>query len=624
MLFGANGAVLSELDEAALEREEADKTFEYGLMACIGSLAFAGLLGVMKVFYSDALTAPLVLVLLVVTGFMTIIPAIIAFAGRAAQEDRLPRKFGAAPKHRHVAPGVAIGVVLALLIVLWVARFLEANYTQIRINDRAGLVVIALIIAAFSLLIFLPHLFRSTRLRTVVRWLQGKGTQATHVGRILFWLPRMFANGLSVLDSWAVHAIAPMSGVTQTKVFSRYAMMVAHLAPAAVLAWYLPPPVGLAAIIWAALIAVSVARRWAWTEDDREYALRNPDYDEKRMRVGVQEDLRDEALLALLFMIFLLPLGMRQMHGWLGGDVFSVPLGANTLQNWMSFFGVELAKSIPFVDWVDIYAATNDTIIESKTALSSHVVFVARAIVDLVFLAALLQAISVAMRWAKHKAMFFAQEIDRLDPLLERDEFAQLAVKNGDEWLFSDRLPRFAHYHSTSLSRLRLTHAKETPTWQAATQIIRLQGRPTSSPSEQFAELALLLRPDLVAVTAAYEVAKVTDELDYHTLVEARRALNWKQAFNPLRIMLVQSMVALPDRGERLKALRHTLQGDIQDSIAPVRRIALEALIPFIATEETVSLTIQRAAEQDPAKAIREAARVAVVPVLDPHPEPAW
>lgn len=381
-----------------------------------------------------------------------------------------------------------------------------------------------------------------------------------------------------------------------------------------------------------------MARRWSWTEIDREYALRNPNYDDKNLRVGVKEDLRDEALLALLVMIFLLPLGMRQLHYSLGG-VFQVPdaIASNPIA-WISFFGAELAKSIPFVDWVDIYGAENSTQIQqfecpaqgpcdsasrSRAATSSHIVFGARAVVDLVFLAALIQAISVARRWSQHKTMFFNKEIDRLDPMLERSEFAKVGRCVNGTWVFKPEIEKLEHYSKIRLSSIRLTHDEDTAMWQVATEIMHRRDIPTSSPSEQLAELVSQKRLEQLPILAAIQQARESDDLDIDTIILARKLLNGKPAYNQARVDLAHELIELaipfgtdPSvRKEILRqrrtALRHILVGDARDSISDVRMLAVLSLSDQLNRPE-VRATMEEAAQYDPAQRVREAARQAL------------
>lgn len=633
-LFGENGAVLDELEESALERELSDKTAQYGLLSCVTTLLVTGLIWFVIANRSEWFQSLFISTLLLATISLAFLPCALAFAKKASSEGYLPKRLGGEPIHQHVGPGMSVMVIAVVFAIVFVARIFESNIGNLRISDEVGLAVVSLIGLAFLSLIFVPHILRWAGIRSLFTNSSASGIFKSRLWKTITFVPRFLARGASILDSWMVHAIAPMAGATQDTTARRYVILVLQIGATTILAWNLPPPVGLFAIAWAALIAISVARRWSWTELDREYALRNPNYDDSNLRVGVKEDLRDEALLALLVMIFLLPIGMRQLH-YSFGEVFVVPeaIEANPIA-WISFFGAELAKSIPFVDWVDIYGAENSTQIGqfecgandqcdpnglSRAAVSSHIVFGARAVVDLVFLAALLQAISVARRWSQHKSMFFNKEIDRLDPMLERSEFSKVTRRVTGSWLFKDEIANLEHYNKVRLASIRLTHTEDTAMWRVATEIMQRQGIPTSSPSEQLSELVAQKRLDQLAVLAALKEAIQSGDLDIDTIIYTRKQLNGKAAYNQARVELVDALIAYritPEmeptvRDETLRqqrtALRRILAGETQDSISAVRLRALISLTNQLNRPE-VYRTFEIAVDQDPAKTVREAA----------------
>lgn len=637
-MFGENGAVLDELEESALERELSDKTAEYGLLSCVTTLLIAGLIWFVIANHSHWFQSYFISTLLLVTIGLAIVPCALAFATKASSEGYLPKRLGGEPIHQHVGPGMSVMVIAIVFAIVFVARVFESNIGNLRITDDVGLAVVSLIGLAFLSLIFVPHFLRWTGIRSQLTTSPAAGIFKSRLWKTVTFGPRFLARVASILDSWMVHAIAPMAGATQDTTTQRYAVLVLQIGVTTILAWNLPSPVGLFAIAWAALIAISVARRWSWTELDREYALRNPNYDDNNLRVGVKEDLRDEALLALLVMIFLLPLGMRQLH-YSFGEVFVVPeaIEANPVA-WISFFGAELAKSIPFVDWVDIYGAENSTQIgqfecETKTdcdsnglsraAISSHIVFGARAVVDLVFLAALLQAISVARRWSQHKTMFFNREIDRLDPMLERSEFSKVVRRVDGRWVFKEEIEKLDHYNKVRLASIRLTHVEDTAMWQVATEIMKRQGIPTSSPSEQLSELVAQKRLDQFAVLAALKAAVDDDDFDIDTIIYVRKQLNGKAAYNQARKELVDALIKYEvtpnmERGVRNEilrqqrtALRHILVGETRDSISSVRLLALFALTNQLDRPE-IYRAMEIAAADDPAKNVRDAAKRAL------------
>lgn len=637
-LFGENGTLLDRLEESALERELSDKTAQYGVLSCVSTMLLAALVWYAAQFHAGWFRSPFVAILLLTAIGLALLPCALAFAKKAVSEGYLPKRLGGEPAHRHVGPGMSVLVIAIVFSIVFIARVFEANIGRLAITDGIGLIVVAVIGLAFLSLIFVPHIMRSSALRALSPSSSLGTIYKTDGWKLVTLVPRGIARFASVFDSWMVHAIAPMAGATQSTTLRRYIVLLIQIGTTTVLAWNLPSPVGLIAIAWAALISISVARRWSWTEADREYALRNPNYDDANLRVGVNEDLRDEALLALLVMIFLLPLGMRQLH-YSMGEVFDVPteIASNPIA-WISFFGAELAKSIPFVDWVDIYGAENSTRIKqvtcsdpagcdpstlSKAATSSHIVFGARAVVDLVFLAALIQAISVARRWAQHKAMFFTQEIDRLDPMLERNEFSKVVRQVDGEWLFNDDIRRLEHYNKTRLASIRLTNDEESSMWQVATAIMQRRDIPTSSASEQLSELVSQKRFEQLPILAALQQAKADDDLDIDTIIYARKQLNGKAAYNQARVELVEALIAYDVAlntdpsvgreiyGQQRTALMHILVGDTRDSISDARILAAMFLAGHLRRPE-VRQAMEAAAVHDQAKKVRDAAQEAL------------
>ena len=113
---------------------------------------------------------------------------------------------------------------------------------------------------------------------------------------------------------------------------------------------------------------------------------------------------------------------MMQAHN---GELFGPELFENaagkSFADWFGFFGVELAKAVPIVDWAEIYGvrATEDMIAIHSPA-SMHAVFLARVMVDLLLIAGLLQALAIATRNRQQKQLYNAKHIDRLDPLSSR------------------------------------------------------------------------------------------------------------------------------------------------------------------------------------------------------------
>lgn len=610
MEFGQNGVRLDLLDEEAAVRETRDNTLETAVSSCAALLATAALLLYAVTGRPQLIETSLAQLCFLVLGLFCIVPGLVHFSIKAVEDDRLPVKIGKKPKHEHISGIFATGFLIAVFAITLVARAFDSNYGNLVIDDAIGTLVIACIALAFLLFIFAPRISNSKLYFLIV-----KRRGAISILLVPFdVISRRLGRGFSIVDSWLVHVVAPFSGATQSSAARRYSSLIANLAPCGVLAWYMPAPSGLLPIAWAFILVISVARRWAWTEVDREVALRNPNYDAQHLKVGVKEDLRDEALLALLFLIVLLPLGIRQFHfGLSESGVFAFGVMAkDDLWTWVSFFGVELAKAVPFVDWADIYGVRSEASIQATTAMASHVIFVARAIVDLVFLAALLQAISISIRWSKHKQMFFNREIDRLDAMVERREFQQLAKRAQDNWVYDERLARFEHYNAVSLSRIRLSPISTPEMNAVASEIMKRRNIPAGTPGEQFLELALQARPDVAAVHNAFDKALEASDLDIDTLMSTHNELNGLPAFNGLREQLIRALNSLDTSDEVTTAQRYLLKGQNADSIAANRLLVIPPLVRRAREDDRALSALRKTAKDDRAKIVREAAMSAL------------
>lgn len=97
-----------------------------------------------------------------------------------------------------------------------------------------------------------------------------------------------------------------------------------------------------------------------------------------------------------------------------------------------------MAKAVPLVDWTEIYQVNGSSPIhldEEVIGAGQHVVFGMRVLVDLVLLAAFLQAISIT-QWTKNlKEMFYSERsINSLDPFVEPHEFRKLVRQDSSNF----------------------------------------------------------------------------------------------------------------------------------------------------------------------------------------------
>jgi len=170
-------------------------------------------------------------------------------------------------------------------------------------------------------------------------------------------------------------------------------------------------------------------RRSSWSESDRETFLVERGIREGAMRVGFKDDLRDEALVAISFMFVLIPIGLRQIQlttcgegacaFTLESDTSLPPDALGQFLAWLGYFGAELAKSVPFVDWSEVFHVANDSPIKPQTPFGAQIVFAMRATLDLLLLAAVLQAVQIASRLRDQWTAFRASRLPILEPHTE-------------------------------------------------------------------------------------------------------------------------------------------------------------------------------------------------------------
>lgn len=237
---------------------------------------------------------------------------------------------------------------------------------------------------------------------------------------------------VSRLDSLLVRILAPVTGATEKGVATPHLIVVSLLLPLTALGFVLARPWGLAPICLGAVLIFALGRRWAWVENDRETAsrLQSTNLNQAHgIRIGFDNDLKDEALLGYSFLFVLVPLSLYQIDG--AAQVFDD--GDHSFQDWLRFFGAELAKAVPFVDWWEIYRVDVKSPIELRddsSAMAKHLTFAARAMVDLVILAALIQAVGIWQRVRTQRKLYEEGHVNAFDPFTEEDFFGR-GMKSG-------------------------------------------------------------------------------------------------------------------------------------------------------------------------------------------------
>lgn len=318
------------------------------------------------------------------------------------------------------ASAVIIGLIVAL--ATWATSVGEASG---RIADDLTLFVTLGVILLFVAFIFLPHL---------MKWIEKAGDDraARSVKASGFNPVALPAQTASLLDSFLVRLVAPLTGATQKGPGVPHSFVLFSLLPLTALGFVLAPPYGLIPIALGMIMVIALGRRWAWIEEDRETASRLLKTDSPEIQVGFENDLKDEALLGYATLFLLVPLALHQISGWQAGAfLIDETREGNPFFAWLKFFGAELAKAVPFVDWWEIYKVDLSPPIEATDKpLGKHLTFAARAMVDLVIMAALFQAVAIWQRSRAQKKLYQIGHVNHFEPFAER-EFFESAFRRG-------------------------------------------------------------------------------------------------------------------------------------------------------------------------------------------------
>ncbi len=250
--------------------------------------------------------------------------------------------------------------------------------------------------------------------------------------RFLFgWLGHI----LSIIDRELVLSIAALCGGHATRLVWRAIHFITFFGLALAITWLAPPTWGLIGAGGALVGVVALFRRWAWVEEDRRRYVITGRYDvskDSAIRLGFELEYRGVTLVALIVLMAIMPLALRQASGpgWFTtatGD----PATSVSIAEWMLFFGGEVAKAAPFLDWSEVYGAETATIIRVTPGWGQHAVFAVRALIDLLVLAGLIQALDLAGRWGRQKEAFNNPNIpdNIVDPFMERAMFADVVAK---------------------------------------------------------------------------------------------------------------------------------------------------------------------------------------------------
>ncbi len=319
-------------------------------------------------------------------------------------------------KESHDKDTEAISALVATLVVLGVgslAFFAGDLGADLKFPNSFGLILCGLVIGIFAIVVFLETLAEMPPIKFMAQVLQK-----------LAKITRPLATFYDFIDASLARVGAGIVGMNHRNGVSRYFILSGILTCFSIMGWWLPAPLGLLPVSIAFVLALSVSRLWSWVEEDRALAAMTEHKENAPYRVGFREDFRDETLLGFIFVFALVPIAMMQAHD---GEVFGKELFQNAdgkgFLSWFGYFGVELAKAVPIVDWAEIYNVyPGDDLIKMNEAPSRHAVFLARVMVDLVLIASLLQALAISTRNRQQKRLYRAKYINRLDRFVERTE----------------------------------------------------------------------------------------------------------------------------------------------------------------------------------------------------------
>lgn len=340
----------------------------------------------------------------------------------------------------------ALSALIATVGVVLVIAFasIAGGWTgETRIGRDIGLIIASAILGVFVIVFLLDWLAELPAVRALSRTING----GSHY---FAWLA-VFYNSIDLL---LVRIGAHVAGAAHNDPTARYTVLAGTQICLAVMTWFLPDPLGLITAFIGFTLALSVSRLWAWVEEDRNLAMITQFNSNAPRRIGFKEDYRDEAIFGFMFVLLIIPMALKQADA---GQLFNLSYfdGAdhNDPTPWFVYFCFELAKALPIIDWADIYLEPgNFDTLTPTDPWGQHATFIARALVDLVLVAALLQAISITLRNRQQKALYAARQINRLDELVEREELKKALARPRTQW-FSGGLD-FRHYNPERLREL--------------------------------------------------------------------------------------------------------------------------------------------------------------------------
>ncbi|UPT63437.1 MAG: hypothetical protein M0D54_02410 [Hyphomonadaceae bacterium JAD_PAG50586_4] len=327
---------------------------------------------------------------------------------------------------------------------------------------------------------------------------------------------------------------------------------------------------------------MSISRLWSWVEDDRALAVITRFSPKAPIRVGFREDFRDETLLGFIFVLILIPIAMMQAHA---SQMFGEPLFENSQDDrfgpWIGYLGFELAKALPVVDWADIYSLSEGADVMRPTRpIGMHAVFAARAMVDLVLIAALLQAISISSRNRQQKALYAINQIQRLDEIIERRELSRALARPENEW-FDEGVIDFRHYDRARLNELRST-SQDQRVRSFVERILRESGEAFEAAIEVLTRLASHRAPES-ELADALKAVRIEHDAKEHAvtapdLVEVLDSLRNIEGMKAIKVAIIDLAMQLDPPNETADLLELAMFGAGRDRFQYTRLHAAKVL----------------------------------------------
>jgi hypothetical protein len=615
------------------DAEAADSDFDWSLVAIIVASLDYVLIAVLAVAgrYANLSLSQQTQDYIGYGGFAVAVVAPVALCwARAVRIGKLPVRRNQDPKYEHISGWGAIllfAVILVIVVLVWWAATSEDGDRKIHALWGLGVVIgVAIAFIGVAIAPAIPRFLRSLKVARSEPEAHGDNDEDAKADAKDRSPIRALGRRLSELDSVLVFAVANAGGANRSNILLRYAILVSAIGSSAALGYFWPAPWGLFPIAWGFLLAFAISRRWAWIEDDRELAMLNPHLPDAYVRVGFDQNLRDEALLSFLSMFLLVPLALRQFQ-LLATEhdvaMFTFLNGSNvhSMLAWISFYGTELAKAVPFVDWAEVYHVEGEANIRIASDLGRHAIFATRILIDLVFLAALLQAIANASRDAQQRELFYVKQvIPRLDPFTEPDALKALVIKNDKgEWVGNgERFERFPKYDPNRL--VALLTSKDGRLRAVADKLLsrdRVESDPYHKLSSESADHNV--QPERLDVLIN-DVEQLDKPRNVFLLDLARqRLLRFRGAMVEQRRRILRLIVATPHSKERTERLIVALMGESREPTYQNRWVALEGLTKQLAFDARVRSTFEYVAKQDGAETLQRWAQ----DLLDKNPEQA-